>query len=364
MNDQKKIQRLRALSVDDLFSAARNAVKEESNATLTVLYLLREIERRRAFAARSYPSLFEFCVDYLGYKRGAAYRRITAMRALKDLPEIEDKIRDGSLSLMSVSQAQSHFQAVKRENGPLDKSQKLEILSSIQNKSTRETDEFFLKLAPAENPREKLRPIDVELFELRLPWPKRLQEKLVRLKAALGAEKSGIETGEALERAMDLAIQHFEKRAENSIARGIRKKAHASVEPNLVQESASASDSAKVPAPGKSRQEMSQREMSQREESQREMPRWKVPRNGSNRYISIAVRNSIWGRDGGRCSFLDSKSGRRCNSRFKLEVDHIVPIAHGGNSDSTNLRLLCRAHNQFEGISKLGSRVMGKFLDN
>ena len=32
-----------------------------------VLHLLREIERRRAFAEKSYSSLFDFCVIELGY---------------------------------------------------------------------------------------------------------------------------------------------------------------------------------------------------------------------------------------------------------------------------------------------------------
>jgi 5-methylcytosine-specific restriction endonuclease McrA len=47
------------------------------------------------------------------------------------------------------------------------------------------------------------------------------------------------------------------------------------------------------------------------------------------------------------CQFMDSKTGRVCGSRFNLEVDHIQPKWDGGSHDAGNLRVLCRAHNQF-----------------
>jgi hypothetical protein len=41
---------LKSLSNSQLFDLAKKEVQEETNATLRVLYVLREIERRRAFA--------------------------------------------------------------------------------------------------------------------------------------------------------------------------------------------------------------------------------------------------------------------------------------------------------------------------
>jgi len=65
-----------------------------------------------------------------------------------------------------------------------------------------------------------------------------------------------------------------------------------------------------------------------------------------SRYIPAAVRREVWRRDQGCCSYVDPHSGRRCSSRYRLEIDHIVPFALGGASEVLNLRLHCRAHHR------------------
>ena len=66
----------------------------------------------------------------------------------------------------------------------------------------------------------------------------------------------------------------------------------------------------------------------------------------SGRAIPAAVRWQVWQRDGGRCSYLDRRTGRRCNSRHLIEIDHILPYALGGGADPGNLRLVCHAHHR------------------
>ena len=66
----------------------------------------------------------------------------------------------------------------------------------------------------------------------------------------------------------------------------------------------------------------------------------------TGRAIPAAVRRQVWQRDGGRCSYLDRRTGRRCNSRHLIEIDHVVPYAQGGGADPGNLRLLCHAHHR------------------
>ena len=66
-----------------------------------------------------------------------------------------------------------------------------------------------------------------------------------------------------------------------------------------------------------------------------------------SRYIPAPVRREVWRRDGGCCSYVDPYSGRRCGSRFLLELDHIVPFALGGSAEPGNLRLHCSAHHRF-----------------
>ena len=58
-----------------------------------------------------------------------------------------------------------------------------------------------------------------------------------------------------------------------------------------------------------------------------------------SRYIPVTVKREVWRRDQGCCSYVDRHSGRRCGSRYRLEIDHIVPYALGGGADLSNLRI-------------------------
>jgi hypothetical protein len=53
----------------------------------------------------------------------------------------------------------------------------------------------------------------------------------------------------------------------------------------------------------------------------------------------------VWERDGSQCTFV-SESGHRCEERSGLELDHVIPVARGGEATESNLRLRCRPHNQ------------------
>ena len=79
--------------------------------------------------------------------------------------------------------------------------------------------------------------------------------------------------------------------------------------------------------------------------------------NSGSRHIPAAVRDRVYERDGGRCSYVGS-GGRRCGSNWDLEIDHIVPVALGGDDSPANLRLLCRRHNMLEAQRRLGPELM------
>ncbi|RZI54055.1 MAG: HNH endonuclease, partial [Pseudomonas sp.] len=74
-----------------------------------------------------------------------------------------------------------------------------------------------------------------------------------------------------------------------------------------------------------------------------------------SRYISSAVRMTVWMRDGGCCGFTDAKTGLRCGSRHQLELDHVKPFALGGDNSVENMRLRCRTHNQWTAAQTYGA---------
>ncbi|MBI5168185.1 MAG: HNH endonuclease [Candidatus Eisenbacteria bacterium] len=62
----------------------------------------------------------------------------------------------------------------------------------------------------------------------------------------------------------------------------------------------------------------------------------------------------MFARDGAACTFVGA-DGKRCGSTWRLELDHVLPVALGGETTVENLRVLCRAHNQFESGRVLGA---------
>jgi 5-methylcytosine-specific restriction endonuclease McrA len=76
-----------------------------------------------------------------------------------------------------------------------------------------------------------------------------------------------------------------------------------------------------------------------------------------SRHIPDRVRRAVWERDGGRCTFV-SESGHRCKARKFVEFDHVHAFARGGEAGVDDIRLLCRAHNQFEAERTFGAEFM------
>jgi 5-methylcytosine-specific restriction endonuclease McrA len=76
--------------------------------------------------------------------------------------------------------------------------------------------------------------------------------------------------------------------------------------------------------------------------------------------IPAEVRRQVWERDGGSCAWT-GPDGRRCGSRWKLEVDHVRPPSRGGTSTLGNLRLACRQHNLLHAEEVYGREHMEKY---
>jgi len=90
-------------------------------------------------------------------------------------------------------------------------------------------------------------------------------------------------------------------------------------------------------------------------------PRSRVAKRFDPRAVPLAVRREVWERDGGRCAWT-SPDGRRCGSRWKLELDHIDPAALGGPPTADNLRIACRPHNVFHAVEIFGHEHMAPYL--
>jgi hypothetical protein len=83
-------------------------------------------------------------------------------------------------------------------------------------------------------------------------------------------------------------------------------------------------------------------------------------RPGARQAIPAAIRRAVWSRDGGRCSWpLDD--GGTCGSTHRLELDHLVPWARGGEDAVDNLRLTCSHHNRLAALRAFGERQLDRY---
>src|SRR5688572_9369559 len=127
---------LKNLSDQDLLDQIQKAVHRERECLTQVLHHLREVERRKLYADLGHPSLFMYAVKALGYGEGEAGRRLQALRMLREIPEVEERLAEGRLSLSTVSRAQSFF----RETNTSQLQEKREVLKKLENQSTREAE--------------------------------------------------------------------------------------------------------------------------------------------------------------------------------------------------------------------------------
>ena len=70
----------------------------------------------------------------------------------------------------------------------------------------------------------------------------------------------------------------------------------------------------------------------------------------------------VWARDKGQCTYMASRTGQRCSSRFGLELDHLQPYALGGSNEPQNLALKCKAHNTWAAIQSFGRAKMARSI--
>lgn len=100
---------LSLLKNEQLLEVLYKKSADERKLTLEIIELLEEVEHRSLPLEKGYGSLLEFCVHELKYSESAAYRRISALRITKELPQVKQSIQNGTLNLVTVTQAQTFF---------------------------------------------------------------------------------------------------------------------------------------------------------------------------------------------------------------------------------------------------------------
>lgn len=266
-----------------LLQTARELVKAERELTAQVLACLEEVDRRRSYERSGYASFFDYCVRELGYSESAAGRRVAAVRASRKVPELISYVGNGELTLEAAAIAAP---AIIQKP-----SEALAILEAVKDKPLREVERIVADRAPKAGPRDSIRPLGNDRW--------------------LFSFEAGADLKTAAERARDLSRHRFpDGRLEHVLAEGLILLLER-IDRELKKPAKRPQDG--VANPGN-------------------LPEW--------------VRDEVYKRDGGRCVWPVG-DGNVCGSTAWLEFDHMVPRAMGGTNDPSNVRVLCRAHNQY-----------------
>jgi 5-methylcytosine-specific restriction endonuclease McrA len=136
------------LTNEDLELRLKDFVKREKLLLHIILDHIKEIDRRKLYLERAYPSLFEYLVKELGYSGSAAMRRQQAARLLVDLPQLGPKIQSGSINLSQIGELcravkqkekLNFLKSKDRKTSVVSIADKLNLIECIEGKSAQET---------------------------------------------------------------------------------------------------------------------------------------------------------------------------------------------------------------------------------
>ena len=333
------------LSNRELLDQLARAVAEERHATADVVALLAEVDARRLYLPEGCKSLFTYCTDVLRFTEQESYHRIQAARAAREYPQLLDKLRNGSLTLTSVTLISRHLTPDNAErliNVALNKSTRAveELMAAIDPKpdvkatvrklstATLATDRLSQPVTaeksaptvappppqatplPDATPRSISAPLSADRYLLRVTLSAASHAKLRRAQDLLRHSVPNGDPAVIVERALALLVDDLERRRLANVAKP-------RVRP---RDDRGSGPSAAKAAP--------------------------------SRHVPAAVRREVWARDAGRCAFVGRQG--RCRETGHLEFHHIHAFALGGPTTAANLELRCRAHNQYEGALLFG----------
>jgi 5-methylcytosine-specific restriction endonuclease McrA len=222
-----KLNAIQKLSDTALLSETKKAVASERLILTEVLRHLREVDRRRLYSSLRYPSLFEYIVKELGYAEDAAYRRMNAMRLVQEMPELENKIATGKISLSNIGTVVQVIRAEAKSSGEkVQLERKLELISAVENKSRREAEQIVRQMTTA--PKELLKPEKIRVIddhvEIRMVGNKSLEQKIQKIKDILSHSHANISTADLFEKLCDDFLEAQDKKSTRAARKDISQK--------------------------------------------------------------------------------------------------------------------------------------------
>jgi len=321
---------LEVMDSDDLLVVTRELALRASTVEADLISHLGEIDARKLYRDRAFPSMFAYCLCELGFSEDVAYNRIAVARMGRRWPAVLDALRARRVHVAGLRLLEPHLTDENHE----------EVLEQADGKSKRQIEELVARLAPrppvptvirqlpdpsAAEPdpavaaapatsaqrrahRSVIVPLSESTFRIQFTGSRALRDKLRAAQDLLRHRIPDGDVAAVIEKALDLLIEKVKKERFAIVPRPRKK----------LEEASKTSRSRDIPAP---------------------------------------IRRAVFERDRGRCTFVD-ETGRRCAETSGLEFDHIDGFARTRRHEVHRIRLLCRAHNNHAAEQMYGRAFM------
>ena len=300
-------------------------VAKDRITTAELLAHLAEVDARQLYLPAAYPSMFAYCVGELRLSEDCTAKRIQAARTARRCPSLFAAVADGRVHLAAVILLSPHISSENAE----------ELIEAAAHKTKAEIEALLAGRAPelempaqvcavAETPTEHA-PGHVDQPGTSPARPAQKAEV-----SACSAKRYAIQA--TISQAAHADLRHAQDLLAHQLPSGdlgavLERALRALVE-----------------------------KLEHRKYAATSKPRAARAIKGG-RHVPASARRAVRERDGEQCTFT-SEAGHRCEARKFLEYDHVVPVARGGESTVTNLRLRCRAHNQYMAERTYGAVFM------
>ena len=360
--------RVSDLPNESIWARTYSARNREREALGDLFELLMEVDRRGLHLERGYDSMFTFLERGLGYDPGSAHRRWMALCAIRKVPEVQEQLKRGGVTLSAVAMTENHLRQVQKLKTVSDH-ERQGLFRAIQKKTKLEVEDLLAKqrqeLGMSSEPRpDRVRRLDAQRTELQFEVGQEVVEKLMRLKELFfhrepGARLEGVllfslrttlrkhdpkeRQARRRTRMLDVADVCVEEKADASslLPRGL------SDEPPLLREP-SRPVPPRLPYARRNPPEPTADELLHHPAflHLQKMRRQRPP-------LGLPMRDRLLDRAGYRCEYRDPRTRERCTQTAALELDHCVPLSRQGPNSAENLQVLCTGHHRRKSLKEV-----------
>jgi hypothetical protein len=323
----------------DLIDRLGKLVRTERKITHLILECIAEIDARKLYLEKAYPSLYEFLVKEFGYSPSAAIRRIEGARLLREVPELSLKIESGQVNLSQLSKVQQAIRTVqKTEDRKVGTKEKREILLKIENTTQAQTEQILAQEFS----------LPAVAFEKRTIH----NDGSVTLSITFSKEQIAL-----LEKVQDLVSHQVPEKKWAEVISLLAQK-----EVDRKTKILRASKVAKIEAMAELTTE-SNSELNSELESESVTRADKAASGQSflRKAIRPNLRKAVFNQHQG-CGYTDPATGKVCASTRFSQIDHRHSVWAGGQNGQENLQVLCAQHNRLKYQKEAGLHPLRRYF--